>query len=408
MLAGLARAGALALALASPLGCVHRGATWQAESTLREGSGVGVIAIGQPRPGRATREVARELGSLLARERAAGRSPLVIWLGHDFGPVGPERVNLARCPTRAFWLGPGVMELGFVLREHVKSGGAIWGLPGPDGWRCGKPQDAGINAIVLPDSAYLVRVHADGRSELASRCIGDRCMITPVAPEDDPPRLELVFIDPSAWIYPELDRPDSPAHLALLELDALLAALAEQGEGPPRVLVSTIPIESAGLHGYGGGRPRSALRWQPESVRRAIGEGRFVGVVAGLERDLQASSDLSGAIVRSNRTFLAAPVFQVVSGAAGGVRPILPVHRGNSLINELESNHPGFARLQFEPESVRVELHARVGGRWQVGTLSLPLLPTPLPTVREVPAIQPCLRCDPIRGAADGEVWFDR
>lgn len=396
--------------LASPLACVHRGASWQPASTSMDrlgGPTISIIALAQPRAGRASREVARELGSLLARERAAGRASLVIWLGHDFGPAGGDRIRDGDCPSASPWLEPGMRELAETLAEHARSGGAIWGLPGPDGWRCREPEHADAPAIAQPAGAYVIRVHADGRSELASSCAGEHCTIVAL-PEDDRPQLELVFIDPSAWLYPELDRPGSPAHQALVELDALLAVLAEQPDAPPRVLVSTIPIESAGLHGYGGGRARSALRWHPDSVRRAIGEGRFVGVIAGLERDLQVSRDLSGAVVRSNRSFLHAPVFQVVSGAAGGAQPTLPVHRGNSLINELESNHPGFARLALEPDGVHIELHARVHGRWQVGTLALPLVPTPAPALREVPAIQPCLRCDPVRAAADGEVWFDR
>jgi hypothetical protein len=417
MLARLARAGALALALASPSACVHRGASWQTDPGVSgEANQLGmagefaVIAIGQPRPGRASREVAHQLDTVLARERAAGRTTLVIWLGHDFGPVGGDRLRPDDCPTRSPWLEPGLRELAATLHEHVRSGGVIWGLPGPDVWRCDRSdhEDADAPAIAQPASAYLVRVHADGRSELASQCFAGRCTITAAAPEADPPVIELVFVDPSAWVYPELDLPDSPAHAALVELDALLAALAEHDEAPPRVLVSTLPIESAGLHGVGGGRARSAFRWQPQSVRRALDEGRFIGVVAGLERDVQASRDLSGAVVRSNRSFLPAPVFQVVSGAAGGARPTLPANRGNTLINELESNHPGFAHLQIEPDIIRIELHARVAGRWRVGTLALPLLPTRPPPLREIPAIQPCLRCDPVRGAADGEVWFDR
>ncbi len=260
--------------------------------------------------------------------------------------------------------------------------------------------------IGQPAAAYLIRVYADGRSELASQCANDRCTIAGLAAER--PWFELVFVDQSAWVYPELDRPDSAPANALVELDGLLAALADQPDPPPRVLVSTIPIESAGRHGYGGARAVSALRWQPESVRRAIGEGRFVGVIAGLERDLQVSRDLSDAIVRSNRSFLRSPVFQVVSGAAGGSGATVVYSRGNSLVNELETEHAGFAHLQIDPDSVLVELHARVAGRWQIGTLRLPLVPEPSAELREVPAIQPCLRCDPVRGAADGESWFDR
>lgn len=396
------RHAALAL-LVGLLGCVHRGATWQREPSSTPAHELGLVVIGQPRPGRATREVARELDQLLAHERAAGRPSVVIWLGHDLGAPGDPSAR-EPCPTRSPWPEPGMRELADTLAEHLEEGGAIWGVAGPEALRC-PTLDAGAPAIARPDAAYLVRLDAAGRSELASRCEAGTCTIAPEGPE--PARLELVFIDPSAWIYPELDQVGSPGREALVELDALLAALAER-PGPPRVLVSPIPIESAGVHGYGGARARSVLRFQPASVRRAIAEGRFVGVIAGLERDLQASRDLADAIVRSDRSFVPAPLFQVVAGAAGGARATLPVSRGNSLINELESDHAGFARVRVGVDTLALELHARVAGRWQVGTLALPLVPTPTPALREAPAIQPCLRCDPVRGAADGQTWFDR
>lgn len=389
------------LAALGLLGCVHRGASWQPRSTTtRDEASLELIAIGQPRPGRATRVVARELAAQLEQARASGRTSLVLWLGHDLGPAGDRA---GRCPGESPWQAPGMRELANVLDEHVEQGGALWGVSGPDALRC--PDLAEGPAIAIPDAAYLVRVHADGRSELASRCDADTCTLAP-APAQAPP-LELVFVDPSAWIYPELDVPGSPARAALDELEHLLTALAEQ-PGPPRVLVTPIPIESAGMHGFGGARTRAALRLQPDALRRAIGEGHFVGVVAGLERDLQASSDLADAIVRSNRSFIAAPVFQLVAGAAGGPRPTLPVGRGNSLVNELESDHPGFARVRVGDQHVELELLAHVRGRWRSGSLALPLVRAPLPALRDPPNIQPCLRCDAVRGAADGEVWFDR
>jgi hypothetical protein len=388
------------LASLALLGCVHRGASWQARASTSDAPGVELIAIGQPRAGRATRIVARELASQLDHARAAGRTSVVLWLGHDLGPAGDRS---APCPTRSPWQAPGMRELAAVLDEHVAAGGALWGVAGPDALRC--PAITEGPAIAQPDAAYLVRVHAEGRSELASRCDAGTCSLAPAPAEA--PLLELVFVDPSAWIYPELDTPGSRGRAALDELDLLLAALAEQ-PGPPRVLVTPIPIESAGMHGFGGARTRAALRLQPDALRRAIAEGRFVGVIAGLERDLQASSDLADAILRSNRSFVPAPLFQVVAGAAGGTRPTTAFGRGNSLVNELESDHPGFARVHVAGDVVELELVAHVRGRWRSAALALPLVPAPLPALRDPPTIQPCLRCDVVRGAADGEVWFDR
>lgn len=346
--------------------------------------------------------VARELASQLEHARAAGRTSVVLWLGHDLGRPGDRS---GPCPTRSTrlpWQAPGMRELAAVLDEHVAAGGALWGVAGPDALRC--PAIPEGPAIAQPDAAYLVRVHADGRSELASRCDANNCTLAEPA---EAALLELVFVDPSAWIYPELDVPGSPGRAALDELDVLLTTLAEQ-PGPPRVLVTPIPIESAGMHGFGGARTRAALRLQPDALRRAIAEGRFIGVIAGLERNLQAAGDLSDAILRSNRSFVPAPVFQVVAGAAGGARPTLPVGRGNSLVNELESDHPGFARVHLSGDRVELELVAHVRGRWRSGSLAFPLARAPLPTLRDPPTIQPCLRCDVVRGAADGEVWFDR
>ncbi len=392
------------VALASlGLGCVHRGVGWQPEpSTEVAPDGVGVIVLGQARPGHATREVAEHLDELIARERSKGNAPIVLWLGRDHGPVGPDRAGA--CKPEG-WAKPGLRELEQVLSEHVEAGGSVWAMPGPDDWRCGMPRQAA--PLVQPDWAYLVHVHEDGRTTLASSCTeGERSDCELATPASDV-LVELVFVDPSPWVYPELEQ-SADASRALDRLDALLIALAREPFTGPRILVSSVPIESSSIHGLGGWRQRVAHRFLPDSLRAAIDAGTFVGVISALERDLQVSDDLSGAIVRSDRDFIAAPIFQVISGAAGGARGELPAARGNTLLNQLESDHPGFARLELSRDHVRIDLHARVVGRWQLGSRVLPLAPGPAPTLREVPPIQPCLRCDPVRAAADGEPWFDR
>ncbi|MFO7567722.1 MAG: hypothetical protein R6X02_34085 [Enhygromyxa sp.] len=408
----LARAGGLALALLlATAGCRHRGEAFHVEAPAPAPApapalvGVELLVIGQPRESRATKLVARELERRLQAAAAAKRPAIVVWLGVDLGPPGPERSG--RCPGGAELIAqPALAELARVVEETVALGARSWGLPGPDLWRCGL---SGYEAAAWPRPwqqaglAYVLRVAADGAVELASRCDADSCELDPPSA---PPLVELVFLDLSSWVFPELG--DETLSARVIEQQrSLLDALAAQ-PGPPRLLISPIPIESAGARGLGGRRQRTSFHYLPRFVQEAVAAGIFVGAIGALERDLQLSVDLSNAILRGDRSFIARPIFALVSGSAGGAGHTLPTSRGSSLLPDAWSEHPGFARILIGPEHARLGLHARVGGRWREAALTLPLDPAPLPGLRQSPTIQPCPSCDPHAGAADGEAFVPR
>lgn len=364
--------------------------------------------IGQPREGPETRAVARALDSSLREAEAAGRAPIVLWLGTDFGERGPDGAR--HCPTPPLaYQSPALRELTEVVAAAVERGGSAWGLPGPDGFRCGL---TGYEAAFAPlpyqqaGLAYVLRVSTTGEVTLASSCGAHSCVVTP---SDDEPLVELVALDSSFWHYRDLAGDDLTA--ALLDQQAsLLAALAQQPPRP-RILFSPIPIESAGSHGLGGRKQRTGFHYVPKFVQQALADGLFIGVLGALERDMQVSLDLSNAIIRSERRFIGAPVFEVVSGSAGGASHTLPTSRGGALLPDLVSEHPGFASLAIDadaPGSVQLRVHARVASRWRVAALELPLHPEPLEPLRETPTIHPCPSCDPQRGAADGDVFVPR
>jgi hypothetical protein len=395
----------LLLGLLGSLGCRHRGPAWRAEFEPSRAAAIELFVIGQPRQSHATRVVADELDRQLRAASAAKRGAIVVWLGPDLGPPGPERSGA--CPGAApLFLTPALARLSEVVSRAVEHGASSWGLPGPDAWRCGRH---GFEAAATPvpyrqaGLAYVLRVDPSGAVELASRCEVGGCELTPPS---QAPLVELVLLDLSYWVFPELGG-DDLNEATLAQQRSLLEALAAS-PGPPRLLISPIPIESAGTRGLGGRLQRTSFRYLPEFVQEAIASGMFVGAIGALERDLQLSVDLSNAIVRGDRSFVERPIFAVVAGSAGGAGHTLPSSRGAALLPDAWSEHPGFARIAISPSEARVHLHARVGGRWREAAVDLPLEPAPLPGLREPPIIQPCPSCDPHAGAADGEVFVPR
>lgn len=395
----LALVGLVALA-----GCRHRGGAWAEPSAPVSGS-VELFVIGQAREGGATRAVARELERSLAAAAAAGRTPIVAWLGTDLGARGPDRAG--RCPSPAqAHAGPALAELSRVVDAAVEQGASSYGLPGPDGWRCGLSElDAYGTELPYrqPSLAYVLRVSTAGEVALVSSCMGLSCTVEEPVGET---LVELVALDFSFWHYPELAG-DELSEKVLAQQASLLAALAEQAPAP-RLLLSPIPVESASAHGQAGRKQRTGFRYLPEFVQQALIDGLFVGVLGALERDLQVSADLSDAIVRGDRSFVAAPIFEVVSGAAGGASHTIPTSRAHTLLPDLETEHPGFARLSISDNAIELRVHARVAGRWRVAGLELPLHPRALGTLRETPTILPCHSCDPQRGASDGDIFVPR
>ena len=403
--------GVLALALALA-GCRHRGAAWT-EPVPPVAGAVEIFVLGQPREGPETRAVALELDRELQEATDAGRTPIVLWLGTDFGERGPDGAR--RCPTRALaYQSPGLRELSEVVMRAVERGGSAWGLPGPDGFRCNLTgMEAPFTPLPYqqPGLAYVLRVSNTGAVALVSSCDGSpdgkfSCTVTN-APDDA--LVELVALDSSFWHYRDLIGDDLSA--TLLEQQAsLLDALARQPPRP-RILFSPIPIETAGKHGMGGRKQRTAFHYVPPFLQDALASGLFVGVLGALERDLEVSFDLSNAILRSQRRFVGAPIFEVVSGSAGGASHTFPTSRANSLLPDLESEHTGFASLVIDgntPATIHLRVHAHVAARWRVAGIDLPLEPAPLEPLRETPPIHPCSSCDPQRGASEGDRFVPR
>jgi hypothetical protein len=402
----LGRLGTAAITLAllgslGSLGCRHRGAVWRATPEPAPEPTIELFVLGQPRESGATRVLAAELERQLQATTAAQREAIVIWLGPDLGPPGPE--HSGKCP-QGLYDSPAMTRLANVVMRA--EGVSSWGLPGPDAWRCNRTGFEAAATLVPYQQAglaYVLRVDASGAVELASRCEVDRCELTVPS---EPPLIELVLLDLSYWVFPELGGDDLTA-AALAQQRSLLDALAAQ-PGPPRVLISPVPIESAGVRGLGGRLQRASFRYLPELIQEALAEGMFVGAIGSLERDLQLSVDLSNAIVRGDRSFVARPIFGIVSGSAGGAGHTLPTSRGAALLPDAWSEHTGFARLSIRPGHARAHLHARVAGRWREAVVDLPLDPAPLSGLREPPTIAPCLGCDPHSGAADGDAFVPR
>ncbi len=390
------------------VGCRHQGAGWRAPEVRPSSTpSVEILVLGQARDNAATRHVAVELEAHLERRLAAypGRPAIVLWLGTDHGRPGadPGSHPRAHCPEPGATQ-PDLEVMAAVLARHRDRGGEVWGLPGPDAWRC--PEAPRMDPPHGP--TYVLRVDAQGKVELASDCGPTRCT---VAPPTAGTVLEIVALDFSPWHYPELASNMRTAAL-MAQQQSLLEALAAQTYvvPPPRLLVSPIPADSAGHHGFAGRSQRTGFRYLPEPLQDALAQGLFTGVVGGLERSLQISEDLNPAIVRSARRFIAKPVFQVVSGAAGGGHFTPVTSRAHGLIPELESEHAGFASLSLRPggSCVELRLHTRLAGRWREGRVRVPLRPAPLGELRPATRIQPCEGCDPTGDATDGVVFVPR
>ncbi len=405
------RAGVISLALLAALGCRHRGGTWTSASApaslAASDNPVELLVIGAPRDKLATGALARELDERLRAAAAARRPAILIWLGPDLGPPGPERSGA--CPSAAsLFAGRRLAALTEVTTRAVEAGAYSFGLPGPDAWRCGLhgfSAAAGPLPYRQPGANYVVRVLESGAIELPWSCAGERCELQPAS---EAVRVELVFLELSPWLFPELATPDLDAVLAAEQRELLRALAAAPPPRSPRILVSPIPVESAGTRGLGGRKQRTSFRYLPEPVQDALAAGLFVGTIGALERDLQVSADLSNAIARGDRSYVEAPIFALVSGAAGGAGHTLPTSRGFSLLPDLWSEHAGFARVLIGATTASVQLHARVAGRWRQAAVEVPLAPAPRGSLREPPTIQPCPSCDPQAGAADGDVYVPR
>lgn len=396
----------VSLLLALAPGCLRGGEGWSQTPRERppaakaEPGELELIVLGSARASSATAALARELERVLAAAHAAERPAVVAWLGTDFGRPGLDRSQPCPAPDAAYAAAP-LAELARVLAEAEEHGASSWGLPGPDGLRCALHEQPAPYS--QPALNYVVRVYGSGELELASRCEGPRCELLPEREQADadPVRVELVFGELAAWHYPDILAPEADEQLDLQQR-SLLEALAA-APPRPRIFLSSIPLDSAGPHGLGGRLQRTGIRYFPAALRQAIEAGQFVGVVGGLERNLQIRANLSASILRNRRAIVERPVFGVVSGAAGGAAPTPPTSRGDAMIPELEAARAGFVRIVIRGDRVRLEAHARAGRSWRVASLEVPLEPAPFEGLHPSPVIQPCPACDPKGGAGDGE-----
>ena len=412
------RALALAVAAAFALpGCiVHRGPGWrpareQPPSTAPHGEPAArysLVVIGNPGvPGRHAARVAERLDRVLADERAAGRRPTVLWLGDLVLPQRPWTRH--RCAgLEGAWARTGSSRLHAVVSAHLRGGGQAFAVLGPTDRTCGHDlalrqadASAGPHPWTMPDDHYVVRIGIDGRAAVASTCSDAGCS---VAPDPDPAAtaLELVVVDASAWIHPPPRGTPGRARAdaSVVRLGTLLSALAAHEGGPPRVLVSSIPVEAAGVHGHGGRFMDATFHNLPPALKDAIAAGRFVGSVGARDAAVYAAPDLTDAIKRSDRTWVRRPIFQVVSGSASwpDARPWaigrrLFYFRGNAYKPPVYSDHLGFAVLRPTASGAQAELWAHRLGRWETERVALSLAPPKNPIESPSPVMAPCRDC---------------
>jgi hypothetical protein len=402
------RAPLLLLALA--LGCaVERGRRWDTPAPPLAPDAAPTVSLlligGAGFPGRTAARTAAEVERTLADHQRRGVPTVVLWLGDAVGDagLGPG----CGSPGDA-WSAPGTGDLARVVRAHQARGGASFAVLGRHEWRCGAPELAfqtgqgGPHPWQLPAANYVVRVQPDGGTRVVSFCSAGLCTVEPA---EDGALVDLVVLDTVAWLAPppEGTRGAAAAQTVLTQQAALLAALdltARPG-GPPRVLVTHHPVETAGVHGQGGLWPDSAFFLHAEPLRRAVARGDFAGVVSGHDRTLSATGDLFDAVKRSSRFWLKRPVFQVVAGGAAypdvqGGRRGWVYYGGQSLKPDLMSNRAGFAELVVTPTSFAARLHQRRRGRWRAAELKIPAVRPPHPAETASPVMDPCLYCDPV------------
>lgn len=392
----LAPSAALAFTLGLGACHVHRGAKWHGPERPphSERAGPTLVVLGNAGADSwAARETARRVGSMLTRERAAGRGTVLLWVG---GNVDPGRGRHA-CDDGRKRTAPALAAVG---HGHVSEGRPSFAATGPRDWVCGAPTQQlqatahnGPHPWSMPSSNYVVHVESDGAARVASRCDDRACTIATPSPTC---RVSLVFVDTTPWLAP------SPAgSKARVEADRQLAQMrrlldALPPVGVPRLLVMVTPVESSGFHGQGAGGGEATFHRLPDRIKRHLVDGTFEGVLSGFDASLQVSGDLSPWVLRSDKTRLNRPAFQLVSGAAGGSprgKEAIPYYRGIAIRPDLESTRPGFALVRVFEEAVEIELHARKPQGWRVGRIHIPLRRAAPGVETEAPSTAPCLRC---------------
>jgi hypothetical protein len=386
VIASIAMRGCALALLGVMAGCVtHRGEAWQRmDADPPAEPGVTLVLLGDAgAPGRTSKKVARRLAATLRGESARGRDPVVLWLGNNMLPTRGRK----RCadPSTA-WSREGVADLAAAVKGH-----ASYAIPGEAEWRCGIVDAKG--PWVRPAPHYVVRLGREGAHAVVLACTEKGCKAS-AGPEDA--IVELVFVDIVPWMRTTASRKQVPE---LAALDRIIDAI-EQPSSVPRILVSHYPVEAAGFHGQGGGDPDSTIHSWPPRLRDAIGAGAFVGVVAAHDRSTYLTEDLADATMRSDRVFLARPMFEIVSGTASrpDARPATAYRRlryatSIALLPSVYTPRAGFALVRLGATEAEAELHAGRGRSWETARVQLALQPKRSSVVAETPSMAPCLRC---------------
>ncbi len=394
------------------MGCVtHRG-PWRldADGAPDDGEGVELVLLANVAPeDRGARAVAQEVEQLLAEERPR----IVLWLGnvsapplHSATPRAERRGPRCSEPDAA-WSGPATTAL--AQRIGPPSGTPSFAVGGVLDHRCGA--SAALRQARpwrMPATHYVLRVYTDGSVEERAACGDEGCRFAEVKPSAgaNPPLMDLVMIDLSPWLHPSDDA--AARHRDAREVDALEAMLAAIAAvppeaAPPRLLVTSVPVEAAGEHGLGTLWPDASFHGLPVPLQNVLVEGHFAGVLAGHDRSLYASEDLSNAIKRADRAWLGTPVFQVVAGAVSrpNRRAAMALRRQRVRTSQaysprLWSDHAGFAVVRVRGEEAEIILHARRGRHWEQASMTVPLRPAPHPVRTPSPHMGPCRDCPPI------------
>jgi hypothetical protein len=392
-------------------GCLHRRGDWTSSSggsppasTSSRPEGVTLVLLGNAGwAGRGAATVADRLERVLEDADATRPKPIVLWLGNNVMARRRDDRKLDCADARRAWTRPGVDQLSTAVRDHLRRGHQSYAVSGEHDWRCGlaaeQRQDSasGPHPWRMPQTHYVVRVMDDGTSEVVSACDAAACELTAEDEDASHALIELVMIDATAWIHRETMREDvARENVAMLThlLEALDSTPADST--PPRILVSHVPVEAAGWYGQGGGRPDSSWPFLPPALRRSLHQGTFVGVLAAHDQGIYADADLGDAVKRSDRVWLNAPLFQVVSGGASARATGLRRMRHFSsvtLLPDVYSPGLGFATLRIDHDLVEITLHARGAWRWHTSRLSFPLRRPPHSHETASPHMSPCLRC---------------
>lgn len=409
------RAGGLltpVLAATLSAGCVtHRGAWQSTPEVTGDPSAVQLVVVAHLGPGGgATQAVAQRVAEVVN----TGPSVL-LWLGeYAAAPKSSATPNAARRGPRcgeapAIARSTALAELwSAATRAHAD--GRSFATAGFDDRRC---EAGGLEAVDTPAwsrpaTHYIVRVAADGRTHVVMRCDRGNCTTTP-SPTDSTPLVDLVVVDLGPWLSPPTSNPydgidGAPAEdLRVVALDAMLASLGDEPTAPPRLLVSSVPVEAAGEHGLGALWPVATVHNLPPRLATALAEGRFAGVLAAHDRSASLSPDLFDALKRADRLWLSAPVFQVQAGAVSeaNARPAIALRRrrlreSQAYAAPTLSDHPGFAVVTLADDRAVVTLHSYRRGRWETASESVPLRPAPHPARTPSPHMGPCRDCPPI------------